>query len=220
MNTVKINQLVTAIKEGKEVEENWVSLFAELRKHKAQIIRKYRIDLANIASTEDIIALYEDCLMDTVNRWSIEKHEEYIKYFSASLSYSKKTLLTHNLREKRVLNHKHTVSGEETISPESDTTVFEMQEDAEALDQFESVEADLDIKQLLDVYENSNPKKRTENRNILEVVLKNVGCDTGELKSELLAVMPENTTWNNARQKLARAKTDFKSFYKGISEIL
>lgn len=220
MNTVKINQLVTEIKEGKEVEVVWRELLAELKKHKKQIVASYKRDLMNIADTEDIVALYEDCLLDTVANWTVEKNEEYIKYFSASLSKSKNLLIRHSLRDKRVLNSKHTICGDETLNSDTATTVFEMHEDENSLDKFNSVEADIDMKQILDVYENSNKKKRSENRQILEVVIRNAGANSGDYKEELLAVLPENTSWNYARQKLNRAKSDFKEFYKEISEYL
>lgn len=220
MNTVKINQLVTEIKEGKEVEVVWRELLAELKKHKKQIVASYRRDLMNIADTEDIVALYEDCLLDTVANWTVEKNEEYIKYFSASLSKSKNLLIRHSLRDKRVLNSKHTICGDEAINSDTATTVYEMHEDENSLDQFNSIEADIDMKQILDVYENSNKKKRSENRLILEVVIRNAGANSGDYKEELLAVLPKNTTWNYARQKLNRAKSDFKEFYKEISEYL
>lgn len=220
MNTVRINQLVTEIKEGKEVEVVWRELLTELKKHKKQIVASYRKDLINIADTEDIVALYEDCLLDTVANWTVEKNEEYIKYFSASLSKSKNLLIRHSLRDKRVLNSKYTVCGDETLNSDTSTTVYEMKEDENSLDQFSAVEADIDMELILDVYENSNKKKRAENRLILEVVIRNVGANSGDYKDELLAVLPENTTWNYARQKLNRAKLDFKEFYKGISEYL
>ncbi len=220
MNTVKVNGLVESIKAGVEVEENWRDLFSELKKHRNKIINSYSRELNNIASTEDVAALYDDCLLSTVGTWTVNKHKEFFKYFSASLSKSKASEFRYAFRDKRVLAVKHTVSGDEVLSGDTSTTIYDMQEDETAIDQYSAVESAIDMKQVFDLYQNSNPKKRTENRMILEVVLANAGNETADYKEELLAVMPENTTWNYARQKLNRAKTDFKEFYKEISEFL
>lgn len=212
INQQVITDVVEEINRGNEGA--WVNLFAELSEHKERVVYAYSRRLQSFLSKEDVIALYEDKLISTVNYYSENGTGNFFPLFVHNLSIAKKLVTRNNFRDVRVANWKEVVCGDAVKGDmPSGESYFDSLADDHGGCAVENFEAEDYLGSLLREFSNGD-KKKEEKAALLKVCMENADKNTAENKEALLAVLPEGTTWATARKKLQRAREEFKEYFE------
>lgn len=212
-------EVVTCIaKEIAEGKDRWQELMRELDAHKKMMCRKYHAYLSKFCSYEDIVATYEDCIIDTIPRLSSEV-ENYITLLSVSFKTRIIDLHKYYTRQKRAV---WVETSEETyicdikslnmLDASTNMEYGDLIADEGSVSQYEVVETLIQLQTAIKQFALLGNTQK-EQAALLMVELSSACSGNVDRKQELLAVLPDGTSWDSCRQKLKRAKDKFKLFY-------
>lgn len=225
MNFVSENyEMVTCIaKEIAAGKDSWQELMHELDDHKKMMCRKYHAYLSKFCTYEDIVAVYDDCVMDTIQEMRVSHTENYLVLLSVAVKARIINLWKHCTRKKR--STQIVINGDTVhIVPESLNAQISADEKSIALQiKDQTTENELRYIELVDQLTSQIQqfaKKGSREKEQAKLLLVELECalyDFSDGKERLLCVLPAGTKWDSCRQKLSRAKKSFREFCNSVT---